>query len=931
VNYLSIAQAAVEICVALRSLQAAQASGDEEARIHALSTLKFGKPHNCTGVHCLKPTLDVVEVYKHRKRYKQLSRKQQQGFVSQSVNKHMCVLCFLVLHGIKRATWYRIKRKFQQGDFSFNHGNRLLKKPQAETLVAVQWLRAYACAVGDFMPDSDEVHLPDYCWKYVYQRYLTEHVQNSISETTFFRLNKYDGDLRKIKIRKCKRFSKCEPCLELDKLIKNSAGVTRNYWKDAKKKHIEWQMRERMKCAKHVEKATNPATRDEYMVVEIDNMDNQKTAVGQMPRDPKSLASLEKLKTHITGVHVPGDADSPFRCYTWHDRFPTGSDVVITILLRTLCEIAAKGPLPPTLYLHLDNCWRENKNRFVLGITHLLVEAGVFKKVKICFLPVGHTHNIVDQMFSRFSVHIKWNDILTLEDLVRICSGAYQARACKCGKPSRWRVRNKSMDDLKEGCKCAYVSVKFAHLDEMACWGPFLLLHLTSDIRGTSKPRCFRVKRDKEGIVRHHYRAQLQVGKDDVSTRSPEQVSPLQVVQDLGQDLNWMPHNQLGFQLFPDGAPLIESLNLVPVPFKQIDIPALKKTKQALDFHMNDHQKMWWTNRLEAFEEEDRSSCKTCSQLRMDQWMNRVCKNDTDAQTMSEKRSKKKRADDALVEHLNDVSSTHATYPSEFLFPPSRFIWGANGYTDTAFDGLIFNEEEKIMQEQLIAEKEDGIETHFVGTHATDLRLRRSRKNMPPEDIEVGHIVVCKSLDGAEMDGRPLPWYVAEVLEAQEVDSEGKKMLKICEYGSTASGKNIPLLGNAVDPSKIHWQAMFRGKETLGSKIVERDEYRPTANSQYTVRSSAHYEPVCSSVPFESVIWWNEADKIFRKQVKSRKGRVVFNAVISEICTNHRVPWNSQSGPVLFDAVALPSSVNNKRSAPNLSDAKKVKRTKQKN
>ena len=34
VNYLSIAQAAVEICVALRNLQAAQASGDEEARIH---------------------------------------------------------------------------------------------------------------------------------------------------------------------------------------------------------------------------------------------------------------------------------------------------------------------------------------------------------------------------------------------------------------------------------------------------------------------------------------------------------------------------------------------------------------------------------------------------------------------------------------------------------------------------------------------------------------------------------------------------------------------------------------------------------------------------------------------------------------------------------------------------------------------------------
>ena len=601
---MAIAKSAVDTCVAVRKLKEAQATGDEEARLHALSALKFGKPHKCTGPHCLTDALDEVQVYKHRKEFKQLSGKQQRVYVSHAGDKGKCVLCFLLLHGIKRATWYRIKRKSKQGQIFFDHGNKLLKKPQAETLAAVQWLSAYACASGDCMPDSDEVHLPDYCWKYVFQRYLREHIGNSISETTFFRLHKLDTDLGKIKIRKCKRFSKCEKCMELDKLIKSTLGLKRAFWKLLKRKHIEWQMKERMKCAKHVDKATNPATKDQYIVVEMDNMDNQKTAVGTMTRDPKSLASLDKLKTHITGVHVPGDTDSPFRCYTWHDRFPTGSDVVITILLRVLCEVAAKGPLPPTLYLHLDNCWRENKNRFVLGISHLLVEAGVFKKVKICFLPVGHTHNIVDQMFSRFSVHIKWNDILTLQDLVRVCSEAYLARACTCGKASRWRVRKKSMEDVKGGCECAYVSVKFAHLDEMACWGPFLLLHLTSDIRGTSKPRVFRVKRDKEGIVRHHYRAQIQVGTTDVDVT--EQVGTTDV------DLNWMPHNQQGFQLFPDGAPSMNEFKLVPVPYKQLDIPALKKTKQALDFHMNADQKEWWTKRLEAFEEEDRR-CKLCA------------------------------------------------------------------------------------------------------------------------------------------------------------------------------------------------------------------------------------------------------------------------------------------------------------------------------
>ena len=39
------------------------------------------------------------------------------------------------------------------------------------------------------------------------------------------------------------------------------------------------------------------------------------------------------------------------------------------------------GQLPPTLYLQMDNCWRENKNRYVLCFLALLVELGIFKKV----------------------------------------------------------------------------------------------------------------------------------------------------------------------------------------------------------------------------------------------------------------------------------------------------------------------------------------------------------------------------------------------------------------------------------------------------------------------------------------------------------------------------------------------------------------------
>ena len=48
--------------------------------------------------------------------------------------------------------------------------------------------------------------------------------------------------------------------------------------------------------------------------------------------------------------------------------------------------------LPETLYLELDNCFRENKNTFTFAFLVWIIERGVFKEIFVSFLPVGHTH-----------------------------------------------------------------------------------------------------------------------------------------------------------------------------------------------------------------------------------------------------------------------------------------------------------------------------------------------------------------------------------------------------------------------------------------------------------------------------------------------------------------------------------------------------------
>lgn len=107
-------------------------------------------------------------------------------------------------------------------------------------------------------------------------------------------------------------------------------------------------------------------------------MDQNKTDLPQNPQKNKSASNMWVLRTHITGVIVHGR-----RSYAFVDLnlWPHDSNLTINVLLQVLEREAREGPLPPKLYLQLDNCWRENKNKFVFAFLAMLVKLGVFKEV----------------------------------------------------------------------------------------------------------------------------------------------------------------------------------------------------------------------------------------------------------------------------------------------------------------------------------------------------------------------------------------------------------------------------------------------------------------------------------------------------------------------------------------------------------------------
>ena len=76
----------------------------------------------------------------------------------------------------------------------------------------------------------------------------------------------------------------------------------------------------------------------------------------------------------------------------------------------------------------MDNCWRENKNKYMLAFLSYLVKNDVFEEIIVNFLPVGHTHNDGDQLIYVVGSAFKDNNALLIEDMHDLIRNKLQNR-----------------------------------------------------------------------------------------------------------------------------------------------------------------------------------------------------------------------------------------------------------------------------------------------------------------------------------------------------------------------------------------------------------------------------------------------------------------------------------------------------------------------
>ncbi|KAL5468782.1 hypothetical protein EMCRGX_G029899 [Ephydatia muelleri] len=332
-------------------------------------------------------------------------------------------------------------------------------------------------------------------------------------------------------------FSKCDLCTKYTE-ERAKGGRDKKSIEDLRAKydkHLEHVQKERGVYYNHRHKARNNPNK--YLTIIIDGMDQSKTNVPFVCQRTKSTQNLWRLQSHITGVLIHTDSSWGKQVLAFVDlyQYPHDSNLTINILIRTLNEL--EKPLPPVLYLQLDNCFRENKNKFVMAFCALLVKFKFFSKVRINFLPVGHTHEDVDQFFSRISEGLRKNGAETFYELQSVITKSFTPNP---------------------------KAILVEHLLDVKNW---MIPHI-QEIHGHTEPHCFRFTQSHcgENIVMHYrqWSGQAWIPETGIQILTSIPINNLQfcepsfekldlprLQQDLPKWRDWLkPHSNIEWQEF---------------------------------------------------------------------------------------------------------------------------------------------------------------------------------------------------------------------------------------------------------------------------------------------------------------------------------------------------------------------------------------------
>ena len=153
---------------------------------------------------------------------------------------------------------------------------------------------------------------------------------------------------------------------------------------------------------------------DLYMSVIIDGMSQDHC---QLPYCANKTTKSTVIKQKIVGAKQHGFSRTFYRTYP---HVASGTNLAIEVLLQEIekrllhCQENGK-PMPDVLFLQIDG-GPENTSKSFYGMIEQLVKNKVFRRIEVCRLPVGHTHDDIDALFGLLWRASRHKTLITPQD-----------------------------------------------------------------------------------------------------------------------------------------------------------------------------------------------------------------------------------------------------------------------------------------------------------------------------------------------------------------------------------------------------------------------------------------------------------------------------------------------------------------------------------
>jgi hypothetical protein len=493
----------------------------------------------CRAMYVLLPTYDQKAMWleaEHKRLEKNSSCYCYNIDVMGTTRTECCLEAWLFAYGVSRSTHQR----YTKGGKERRLNNKKLKGEKKANALGytpaamffIVWLLGFAAKVGDKLPFGDagvmrtEIRLPYPTKSQVHQIFQAFAKTQDITEngkplslSRACHIWKHNKELAHIKLAKYKEgFSRCEVCCHYsDAILSPMTTAQREKLDSDFFSHIAETRKERSQYYKT--KCKCIAFPEDGVSLIMDAMDQRKTAIPFWLNPPKNVSGFFQLRTKLMAVKVHGRAHY---CFWSSSQIVHDSNFSVECLRRALLKLETDfGKLPPTLYLQCDN-GPDMKSKQFLAFCASLVERGVFQKVKLSYLVVGHTHEDIDQYFSvisRFIKHIL-KTIMCPSEFVAALRSAFSTPGCvpKCVEEIQYCYDTSSLTD--------YLDPSFSRFNLHECTGDkchYFLIRKDSNGNATLQ---YKLKRYSNAL----YPRKFQVG-DDFETE-----------ETVGQVVNSTPH-----------------------------------------------------------------------------------------------------------------------------------------------------------------------------------------------------------------------------------------------------------------------------------------------------------------------------------------------------------------------------------------------------